>query len=93
MVSILHVKISTNYILSILLKQGNHKTNLVIKVQNSQGLQIIDLVGIGVDRKLKISNSFISFPAIIPNTIVQESFTVENPHSFPIEFYWQHLKE
>lgn len=60
-------------------------------MSNSQESKSIKLIGCGLERKLKISKMNVKFPAVLPNTTLEEDLTIENNNAYPMEVYWQHL--
>ncbi|XP_046822173.1 uncharacterized protein LOC124425640 [Vespa crabro] len=55
-------------------------------------LQTIALTGHGMERKLNVNESFITFLPTVPYMEIQErEFTIENNCEYPIEFFWHHL--
>lgn len=66
--------------------------NLEITVKAGLETQTVTLLGRGIKRKLRISETDITFPATIPFTGVQEkTLTVENICDYPVELSWNHL--
>lgn len=79
---------------SIFILQGDVSRSVMINVQDGLETKKFCLYSIGIERKLKILHSSITFPNVIPDSNpVEENFTIQNNNSYPIEIFWHHLDE